>query len=112
MQSERPGTISQIHQSPRSLRALCVSVVNSFALRRLPIFLRLVLVLHEKSRKIPPQNRPNSFRMNNFLVIVLDNRIRIITLQKQWGRGKMPVFIALSGSNSLRINQLAFETVF
>jgi hypothetical protein len=58
-----------------------------------------------------PQNRPNSFRMNNFLVIVLDNLIRIITLQKQWGRGRMPAFSAFYGPNPHRINELAFETL-
>ena len=50
---------------------------------------RLVLVLPEKSRKKRPQNRPKLFRMNNFLVIVLDNSIRFITLQKQWGGGRV-----------------------
>jgi hypothetical protein len=44
----------------------------------------LVLVLPQNRRKKEPQKTLKSFRMNNFLVIVLDNLIRIITLQKQW----------------------------
>ena len=45
----------------------------------------LVLVLPQNQLKKRPQNWVKSFRMNNFLVIVLDKAIRIITLQKQWG---------------------------
>ena len=39
------------------------------------------------TKKINPQNRVKSFRMLNVLVIVLGNPIRIIKIQKQWGRG-------------------------
>ena len=42
----------------------------------------LVLVLPAKTRKNEAQNGVKFFRMNNFLVIVLDNAIRIITLRK------------------------------
>ena len=62
----------------------------------------LVLVLPEKSRKKDPQNGAKLFRMNNFLVIVLDNLIRIITLQKQW-YGGVP---ALNQANSIIFNEL------
>ena len=48
---------------------------------------RVVLVLPQNQAEKGPSKWLKSFRMNKFLVIVLDNTNRIITLQKQWYGG-------------------------
>jgi hypothetical protein len=53
-----------------------------------PIPKRKIAPSFGTTKKIYPQNRVKSFRMFNFLVIVLDNPIRIIKFQKQWGGGR------------------------
>jgi hypothetical protein len=62
----------------------------------------LVLVLPQNALKKRPQNWLKSFRMNNCVVIVLDNLIIIIILQKQWSGAEVNKVL----SKWFRINEM------
>ena len=50
----------------------------------------------QQTPTVSPKTDLNSFRMNNFLVIVLGNPCSIIILQKQWGGVAAPKILAVT----------------